>query len=79
LEFALVLPQLTPAAMVSVWRRAGVDASMSLALQTVGAAAGVRPLAGPVATASASAVAADSAALLELRRWLASRFNWRPA
>jgi hypothetical protein len=39
----------------------------------------VRPLGGPAATASTAAAAAHSTALLELRRWLASRFNWHPA
>jgi hypothetical protein len=79
LEFALVLPQLTPAAMVSLWRRAGTEATSATAVQTVGASLGVRPLGGPAATASTAAAAAHSTALLELRRWLASRFNWHPA
>ena len=79
LEFALVLPQLTPAAMVSLWRRAGTEATSATAVQTVGASLGVRPLGGPAATASTAATAAHSTALLELRRWLASRFNWHPA
>ncbi len=79
LEFALVLPQLTSAAMVSLWRRAGTEATAATAVQTVGASLGVRPLGGPAATASTAATAADSTALLELRGWLASRFNWHPA
>jgi len=79
LEFALVLPQLTAAAMVSVWRKAGTEATAANSVQTVGAAFGVRPLAGPSATAITAAAAADSTALLDLRRWLAGRFNWHPA
>jgi hypothetical protein len=79
LEFALVLPQLTAAAMVSLWRRAGTEATAANSVQTVGAVLGVRPLAGPSATAITAAAAADSTALLDLRRWLASRFNWHPA
>jgi hypothetical protein len=79
LEFALVLPQLTPAAMVSLWRRAGTEATAATGVQTVAAAFGVRPLGGPAATASTAAAAAHLAALLELRRWLAARFNWQPA
>jgi len=78
LEFALVLPQLTAASMVSLWRRAGTDASAAGSVQTFGAALGVRPLAGPAATAITTAAAADAAALSDLRRWLADRFNWHP-
>ena len=76
---ALVLPQLTPAAMVSLWRRAGREAAATLGVQTVAASLGVRPLGGPAATASTAAAAAPAAALRELRRWLAGRFNWHPA
>jgi hypothetical protein len=79
LEFALVLPQLTAAAMVSLWRRAGTEATAATSVQTAGAALGVRPLGGVSATAITAAAAADSTALLDLRRWLASRFDWHPA
>jgi hypothetical protein len=79
LEFALVLPQLTTAAMVSLWRRAGTEATAAGSVQMVAAALGVRPLAGPAATAITMAAAADGSALLDLRRWLATRFNWHPA
>jgi hypothetical protein len=79
LEFGLVLPQLTPAAMVALWRRAGIDAISSLGVQATAAMVEVRPLAGPAATANTAAVATSASALQELRRWLASRFNWRPA
>jgi hypothetical protein len=77
LEFGLVLPQLTPAAMVALWRRAGIDAIASLGVQTTAATVGVRPLAGPTATTSTAAIAASAPAQQELRAWLASRFNWR--
>ncbi len=79
LEFGLVLPQLTPAAMVALWRRAATDAAGSLGVQAAAATVNVRPLAGPVATTNTAAVAANAPALQELRRWLASRFNWHPA
>jgi hypothetical protein len=79
LEFALVLPQLTAAALVSLWRRAGTEATAANSVQAVGAALGVRPLGGPSATAITAATAADATALLDLRRWLASRFDWHPA
>jgi hypothetical protein len=64
--------------MVSLWRRAGTDARAAGSVQTVGAALGVHPLAGPAATAITTAATADAAALSELRRWLAERFAWHP-
>lgn len=79
LAFGLVLQQLTPAAMVAIWRRAAMDAAAANGVQATGATLGVRPAGGPQATASAAAVAADVAALLELRHWLASRFRWQPS
>ncbi len=79
LVFGMVLPQLTPAAMVSLWRRAGSDAVASLGVQTVAASANVRPLAGPIATTNTAATAASSAAIQELRGWLSGRLNWHPA
>jgi hypothetical protein len=75
-DFALVLPQLTPAAMVALWRRAGALLPGAPELRSA-AGAGVRPLAAP-ATITAS-LAPDASALLELRRWLADRYNWQPA
>lgn len=74
IEFALVLPRLTSAALVAQWRCAGAEASQLLR----GQAPGVRLLCTPDANAATAAVAADAAAMLELRRWLASRFNWAP-
>jgi len=79
LVFGMVLPQLTPAAMVALWRRAGSDAVASLGVQTVAASANVRPLAGPIATSNTAATAASAAAIQELRGWLSGRLNWRPA
>jgi hypothetical protein len=79
LEFGLVLPQLTPASMVALWRRAGIDAAASLGVRATAATVDVQPLAGPAATANTAAVAASAPVLRELRTWLASRFNWRPA
>jgi len=79
LEFALVLPQLTPAAMVALWRRAGARAAGSLDLQAAALPLGVQLLGGPAATAGMAPAAANGAALLALRQWLSHRFNWRPA
>ena len=78
LEYGLILPPLTPAAMVSLWRRAGADAAAAPAIKTMSTAAEVRPLVGVAAPAAITAAAVDAAALLELRRWLAKRFEWHP-
>jgi len=78
LDFGLMLPQLTPAAIVALWRRAGAQAAGSPELQAAADAASVRPVSGAGAAASTGAVATDAGTLLELRHWLASRFNWRP-
>ena len=75
IEFVLVLPPLTPAALVARWRCAGAEASQTLRRW----APAVHLLCTPEATATAAAIAADSAALLELRRWLVARFNWAPS
>jgi hypothetical protein len=75
IEFALVLPPMTPAALVAQWRCAGVEASRALRAQSPG----VRLLCAPEANAATAAVAAEPAAMLELRRWLAARFNWTPS
>jgi hypothetical protein len=76
LDFGLVLPQLTPASMVALWRRVGAQAAAAPEMQAMAASVSVRPQGGPAAIAS---IAADAPALLALRRWLASRFNWHPA
>lgn len=78
LEFGLVLLQLTPAAIVALWRRAGTDAVASLPLQVTGTAMDVRLLAGSAATSNTAAAAANASTLTELRAWLAKRLNWRP-
>ena len=39
----------------------------------------VHPLGGPAATANTAPVAVNETALLALRTWLVTRFNWRPA
>lgn len=78
LEVALVLPQLCPAAMVALWRRACAQAVGSGPVQTQAVAVGVRALPVPAATASTIAVTADSPALLALRHWMATRLDYRP-
>ena len=73
LDAALALPKLTPAAMVALWRRACAQAAGAPELQLEAARLGVRALTTP----SDAAVAADASTLLELRRWLAVRYDWR--
>lgn len=72
IAFTLVLPPLTPAALVAQWRRAGAEASQALRPR----APGVRLLCALEANAATASVAADPAAVRELRRWLVARFNW---
>ncbi len=79
LDTALVLPQLTPASMVALWRWACTQAAGSEQLQAQASSVGVRPLSTPGATASTAAVAATAPALLELRHWLATRLDYHPA
>lgn len=79
LEFGLVLPRLTSAALVALWRRAASQAVGQPPVQALTGSFAVRPLEGIAAAAAMSSVAVDAAALLELRGWLATRFNWRPA
>ncbi|MBO0711579.1 MAG: hypothetical protein J2P47_09925, partial [Acetobacteraceae bacterium] len=78
LEFCLVLPELTPAALIALWRQAGVQAMRAPELQQTAAATQVRPLTGADAAATTTALAPDAASLLELRRWLATRLDWHP-
>jgi hypothetical protein len=75
IEFALVLPPLTPAALVAQWRRAGTEASQALQSGTPG----VLLLGAPEANTATTAIATDAAAMLELRRWLSSQFHWTPS
>jgi hypothetical protein len=78
LDFGLVLPPVTPAGMVALWRRAGLQAASSPQLQAAAASVAVRPIAIPNANTTLGSVAADQQALLALRQWLGSRLNWQP-
>jgi ABC-type amino acid transport substrate-binding protein len=79
LDALLALPAITAAAQVAQWRRAALAAGNGSELQAVALAQGSHILANPAAPAVAFAAAADSGSMLELRRWLAQRWNWRPA
>ena len=78
LEFGLVLPELTPAPMVALWRQAGVQAMAALDVQALAASLAIRPMSGPAATACGELWSPRAPALLALRQWLAERYNWRP-
>ena len=75
-EYALVLPQLTPAALVALWRQAGNQAATSPALHDESGR--TRTVAAPLAQSLTQALAPDVPAITALRAWLASRLNWRP-
>lgn len=79
LVFGLVLPELTPPAMIALWRRAGADAAAARPVQAAARSAGLRPLPGPAASAASAPLAAGTPALLALRQWLVTRFNWHPS
>lgn len=78
LEFGLVLPELTPAPMVALWRQAGVHAMAALDIQALAASLAVRPMSGPAATVCGDLWSPSAAALLALRQWLAERYHWPP-
>ena len=79
LDAALVLQPLTPASLVAQWRRACAQAIVSPALADATQAAQLTPLSAPDCVAALSAIVADQNTLLTLRRWIASRTDWRPA
>jgi hypothetical protein len=78
LGFALVLPQLTPPGLVGLWRRLSDQTAKAAAVRALAGAAAVRVETTPAANVSTAAVSADAATLLEVRRWLGSRFGWHP-
>lgn len=78
LDLALVLPQLSPAAAVAWWRRGCNAIRQSPDLQAEAARDLTRPLTAPLAASCTAAVAVDVQVLLQLRRWLAERYHWRP-
>ncbi len=75
-EYALVLPQLTPAALVALWRHAGNQAATSPDLHDE--TGRTRNVGTPIAQALTQAMAPDVAGITALRTWLATRLNWRP-
>ena len=76
LNFALVLPALTPPDIVGLWRSMGAHMAEAPTVHALSGAEAVRIQASPAANVATVAVAADAATLLSLRDWLASRFGW---
>ena len=74
-EYALVLPHLTPAALVALWRQAGTQAAT--APELLDPAGRTQSLGVPAAHILAQALAPGAAATNDLRIWLATRLNWR--
>ena len=79
LDTALVLPPLTPAALVALWRSACANAVATPQLSDATQAAALTPLPAPDCVAALSRIVIGENTLLALRRWLASRTDWRPA
>ena len=78
LDFALVLPALTPPPMVALWRAAGHEVIADQGWQQSAGIEATRILAGPETTLCLGTLAARPLALLDLRRWLAERLDWHP-
>ncbi len=79
LDAGLVLPQLTPAATVALWRNACAPLLADADVTAEAARMGARLIPASMAADCTSRIAGDPAMLLALRRWLATRYDWRPA
>ena len=79
LHVALVLPQLTPASLVALWRGACRTAAQDSASTQAAGRAQLTILPAPDCVAALATMVAGENTLLALRRWLASRTDWRPA
>jgi hypothetical protein len=79
LEFMLVLPHLTPAARVAIWRQAATEAVAADDVTALADSLGARPIGGAETAACARAAIPPAPALAMLRDWLGKRHNWRPA
>jgi hypothetical protein len=79
LDHALVLPQLSPAAIVAWWRRGCGGLGQTPEVQAEAARSLIHPISPQHAGISTSTIAADASVLLALRRWLGERYQWGPA
>ncbi len=79
LAFLMALPQMTPAALIALWREAGAVAVRSPEAAALVELADLHPLAAPAAITRVGDLAAPPEAALALRQWLAGRFDWHPS
>ncbi len=79
LDAALVLQPLTPPALVAQWRGACTQAIADPLLAVAVRTAQLKPLPAPDCVGALSVIVADETTLLALRRWIASRTDWRRA
>lgn len=77
LDAALVLPQLSPANRVALWRRACAEAAATADLASEAASLGVRTAPPPAFSTLMATIAVDVPTLLALRTWLDTRWGWR--
>lgn len=79
LDAGLVLPALTPAGAVALWRRACVSLQQDPEVLREAVRLGTRLIPADVVASCTSGIAGSPATLLALRSWLATRYGWRPA
>lgn len=79
LDAALVLPQLASGSLVARWRSACDGALASLTFRAAAASEGLAPLGAPDCVEAVAATIAGETAQLDLHRFLADRYGWRPA
>ena len=79
LDAGLVLPALTPAASVASWRRACLALQQDPEIRREAARLGTRLIPADAVATCTSGIAGNSSTVLALRRWLATRHDWRPA
>lgn len=78
IEFILVLPHLTPPAVVALWRQAALSMIRAPAVRSTTAASSIR-LTEVGAAAAIAPLIASADAMLALRQMLFKRFGWRPS
>jgi hypothetical protein len=79
LDVGLVLPALTPAASVALWRRACALLPADPTIHEQAGRLGTRQPPPEQVASCTNSIAGNSDMLLSLRRWLATRYDWRPA
>lgn len=78
MDACIMLPALTPAASVSLWRHASIALQQDELFQEQASQLSARCVYADVVAAYTGNVAGSRASLLALREWLATRYDWRP-